>query len=74
MCVSVCMHVFAQEKEGCIVCFYNPDGLRLPVIGFCQGMMSHDKHTHSCSPRPRRLQLSTLQTSERLLKLIFTQA
>lgn len=46
MCVRVCVHLFVQDREGCMGCCYNPDGLRLPVIQFYQGMMmSNDKHT-----------------------------
>lgn len=46
MAQAVCVHVFVQELEGCMVCCSNPHDLRLPVIQFCQGTMSNDKHTY----------------------------
>lgn len=46
MCVRENIHVFLQEREGCMVCCFNPDGLRLPVSWFCQSMMiCNDKPT-----------------------------
>lgn len=55
------MHVFVQEEEGCMVCCYNPDGLRLPVIWFFQGMMSHDKHMHDHLATMLHTDFSSLQ-------------
>lgn len=42
----VCMHVCTRGGGMCMVCCYNPEGLRLPAIRFCLGKMSHDKHMH----------------------------
>lgn len=51
---AVCEGVYA----GCMVCCFNPDGLRLPGIQFCQDMMSNDKHTSTFTSVFVHLQIS----------------